>query len=60
MYGLSHRAEQMPALKVIYMSGYSEDAIARRGVLNPGIVLLQKPFTADSLLAKISEVCDLP
>ena len=50
--------EQMPALKVIYMSGYSEDAIARRGVLNPGIVLLQKPFTADSLLAKISEVCD--
>jgi CheY-like chemotaxis protein len=50
--------EQRPALKVIYMSGYTEEAIARHGVLTPGIAFLQKPFTSETLGRKIREVID--
>jgi two-component system, cell cycle sensor histidine kinase and response regulator CckA len=45
-----------PGLKVIYMSGYTEDAIVHHGVLKPGIAFLHKPFTADALSQKIREV----
>ncbi len=45
-----------PALKVIYMSGYNEDTIVHRGILDPGISLLHKPFSADVLDRKISDV----
>ena len=50
--------QQRPALKVIYMSGYTEEAIANHGVLNPGIAFLQKPFTSETLGRKIREVMD--
>jgi CheY-like chemotaxis protein len=50
--------EQRPALKVIYMSGYTEDAIAQYGVLKPGIAFLHKPFTSEALGRKIREVLD--
>jgi YesN/AraC family two-component response regulator len=50
--------EQRPALKVIYMSGYTEEAIARHGVVRPGIAFLQKPFTSETLGRKIREVID--
>jgi PAS domain S-box-containing protein len=43
-------------LKVIYMSGYTEDAIVHHGVLKPGIAFLHKPFTAHALGQKIHEV----
>jgi nitrogen-specific signal transduction histidine kinase len=45
-----------PALRVIYMSGYTEDAIVQHGVLMPGIQFLHKPFTADALGLKIRDV----
>lgn len=48
--------EQRPGLKVIYMSGYTEDAIVEHGVLKPGIAFLYKPFTFDALAHKIREV----
>jgi two-component system cell cycle sensor histidine kinase/response regulator CckA len=51
-------AEQRPALKVIYMSGYTEEGIVHHGVLKPGIAFLQKPFTAETLGQKIREVLD--
>ena len=51
-------AERRPALKVIYMSGYTEDAIVQHGVLKPGIVFLNKPFTAETLAGKIQDVLD--
>jgi len=38
-----------PALKVVYMSGYTEDVIVKHGVLEPGIAFLNKPFTSQSL-----------
>jgi CheY-like chemotaxis protein len=50
--------ERRPALKVIFMSGYTEDSIVRHGVLNPGVAFLHKPFTSDTLGRKISEVLD--
>jgi CheY-like chemotaxis protein len=48
--------ELRPALKVIYMSGYTEDAILHHGVLNPGITFLHKPFTSETLGRKLREV----
>jgi two-component SAPR family response regulator len=45
-------------VKVIYMSGYTDDAIVHHGVLEPGISFLNKPFTADVLGRKIREVLD--
>ena len=50
--------ERRPGLKVIYMSGYTEEAIVQHGVLNPGIALLHKPFTSDTLARKIRVVLD--
>jgi CheY-like chemotaxis protein len=50
--------EQRPGLKVIYMSGYTEDTIVQHGVLKPGIAFLHKPFTSDTLGRKIREVLD--
>jgi CheY-like chemotaxis protein len=47
-----------PSLKVIYMSGYTNEAILHHGVLEPGIVLLQKPFSSESLRQKVREVLD--
>jgi two-component system cell cycle sensor histidine kinase/response regulator CckA len=45
-------------LKVIYMSGYTEEAIVRHGVLEPGIAFLHKPFNSETLGRKIREVLD--
>jgi signal transduction histidine kinase/CheY-like chemotaxis protein len=45
-----------PGLKVLFMSGYHADAIATRGILDPGIVVVEKPFTTTDLLNKVREV----
>jgi DNA-binding response OmpR family regulator len=42
-----------PGLRVLYMSGYTDDAIANHGVLVPGIALVEKPFTPDEFAAKV-------
>jgi PAS domain S-box-containing protein len=47
---------QMPTLKVIYMSGYTDDAIVRHGVLTESAEFLQKPFSSDNLLRKVRAV----
>ena len=47
-----------PDLKVLYMSGYTDDIIVHRGVLTPGTVLVQKPFTKRTLLQKVRETLD--
>ncbi len=50
--------EQRPLLRVLYMSGYSEDIIAHHGVLDPNIQLLAKPFAVKALLKKVREVLE--
>jgi PAS domain S-box-containing protein len=50
--------ERQPEVKVIYMSGYTEETISHHGILDPGIALLHKPFTADSLARKLRETLD--
>ena len=47
---------QQPEIKVLYMSGYPADVIDRHGVLEKGIAFLQKPFTHQELMRKVSEV----
>jgi PAS domain S-box-containing protein len=49
-----------PGLKVLYMSGYTEDIIVNRGMLKPGISFIEKSFTAASLCTKVRTVLDAP
>jgi two-component system, cell cycle sensor histidine kinase and response regulator CckA len=49
-------AAARPQLRVLYMSGYTDDVIVQHGVLEPGLAFLQKPFTADTLARRIREV----
>ena len=49
-----------PEAKVLYISGYTADAIVHHGVLEPDIAFLQKPFTPDVLARKVREVIDTP
>jgi two-component system cell cycle sensor histidine kinase/response regulator CckA len=49
-----------PGMKVLYMSGYTDNAIAHHGVLEPGMAFLQKPFTPASLAHKVRETLDAP
>jgi YesN/AraC family two-component response regulator len=47
-----------PEMRVLYMSGYIDNAIAHHGVLDPGIAYIQKPFARDDLASKVREVLD--
>jgi PAS domain S-box-containing protein len=47
-----------PGTHVLYMSGYTDSAIDRHGVLEPGIAFLQKPFSADDLTGRVRSLLD--
>jgi two-component system cell cycle sensor histidine kinase/response regulator CckA len=64
MSGMSGRelADQItrlrPGTKVLFMSGYTDDALGHHGVLESGTAFVEKPFTIDGLLRKVREVLD--
>jgi len=49
-----------PEMKILFMSGYTDDAIVRHGVLTAGVMFLQKPFTLVAMARKVREVLDTP
>jgi two-component system cell cycle sensor histidine kinase/response regulator CckA len=51
-------APLQPGLKVLYMSGYTNSAIADHGILDPGTKLLHKPFSEEELIQKVRDVLD--
>jgi PAS domain S-box-containing protein len=49
-----------PQIRIIFTSGYTNDAIAHYGVLGTGVNFLQKPFSPAALITKVREVLDAP
>ena len=66
MPGLSGRAVAdrvaplRPDMKVLYLSGYADNAVVHHGLLDAGRAFLQKPFSAGTLAHKVREVLDAP
>ena len=64
MPGISGRvlADQLvqlrPEIKVVYMSGYTGQTVGAHGILDPGSLFLQKPFTREALARKLREALD--
>jgi len=52
--------EKRPGLRVIFMSGYTDDAVVRHGVFESRVAFLQKPFRLEDLARKVREVLDAP
>ena len=49
---------RVPGLRVLYMSGYTDDVIAHHGILDPGTHFVAKPFTVALLTTRVREVLD--
>jgi two-component system cell cycle sensor histidine kinase/response regulator CckA len=49
-----------PAARILYISGYTDDEIIRRGLMDPSMSFLAKPFTATALTRKVREILDNP
>jgi PAS domain S-box-containing protein len=51
---------ERPRMRVLYMSGYTDDGIVQGGMVDPNIAFLPKPITPDTLLGKVRETLDVP
>jgi len=53
---LKQRLEKLkPGLRTVFMSGYTPDVVAQRGILDEDVVFAQKPFTLEALASKVRE-----
>ena len=52
--------QRRPEMKVLFMSGYTDDSNVRHGVLDAEIAYLQKPLTPNAITVKVREVLDGP
>jgi CheY-like chemotaxis protein len=52
--------QRRPEMKVVFISGFADGSLAPNGILKPGTVLVQKPFTIRVLSARLREVLDNP
>jgi CheY-like chemotaxis protein len=50
--------EQRPAMKALFMSGYTDDEVVRRGIVSSRVSFVQKPFTSDALTRGVREALD--
>jgi two-component system NtrC family sensor kinase len=48
--------QRRPGLKVLYMTGYSRNAIVHQGRLDPGVSLIQKPFSQNVLASRVRKI----
>jgi PAS domain S-box-containing protein len=55
-----HLSTLRPSTRILYMSGYTDDAAVRHGLVGPSFAYLQKPFSLAGLAAKVREVLDAP
>jgi CheY-like chemotaxis protein len=56
---LADRAlELRPALKIVYMTGYTRNAVVHNGILDSDVAFLPKPFSVEQLASKIRQVFD--
>jgi CheY-like chemotaxis protein len=51
-------APRYPEMKVLYISGYSDDSVVRHGFIGPGRAFLSKPFSPDDLLGRVRELLE--
>jgi PAS domain S-box-containing protein len=49
-----------PTMKILYMSGYTDNAVSHHGILDAGLEYLQKPFSPEGLIRRVREVLDSP
>ncbi|MDG6105925.1 ATP-binding protein [Dactylosporangium aurantiacum] len=52
--------ERYPGVRVLYMSGYAQPVLASQGTLDPGVILVEKPFSEDVLLDRVRAALDGP
>jgi DNA-binding response OmpR family regulator len=54
----SELARRRPGVRLLYVSGYTDDEATRRGLLDAGAPFLQKPFAAEALARRVRRVLD--